>query len=142
GQRVLAQAAAGLEMRPGDLFDMFSHWLSAIRRFAFRPVRYWRMVVDDEPGLLAEWREGQVVALGWDDLGDVSGLKRAEFERRRDSLIAQYPERTKASAHAVWRFARQMNEGDRVLVADRSGLVLGMGTVAGDYYYVSEVELG
>lgn len=142
GQGALVEAAAGLEMRPGDLFDMFSHWLSAIRRFAFRPVRYWRMVVDDEPGLWAEWREGQVVAMGWDDLGDVSGLKRAEFERRRDSLIAQYPERTKASAHAVWRFARQMSEGDRVLVADRNGLVLGMGTVAGDYYYVPEVELG
>lgn len=142
GQPKLLRAAADLEMRPGDLFDMFSHWLVAIRRFPFRAVRYWRMVVDDEPGLWAEWREGQVVALGWDELGDVHGLGRAEFERRRDSLIAQFPQRSKASAQAVWRFARHMREGDRVLVADRTGLILALGTVAGDYYFVPELELG
>lgn len=142
GQPSLQRAAAQLALRPGDLFDMFSHWLGAIRRFVFRPVRYWRMVVDDEPGLWAEWREGQVVALGWDELGDVSGLGRAEFEQRRDSLIAQFPERTKAGAQAVWRFARHLGEGDRVLVVDRTGLILGLGTVAGDYYYVPEFELG
>lgn len=138
----LNQAAAQLNMRPGDLFDMFSHWLVAIRRFVFRPVRYWRMVVEDEPGLWAEWREGQIVALGWDELGDVAGLQRAEFDRRRDSLIAQFPNRTKAGAQTVWRFARHLREGDRVVVADRSGLVLGIGAIAGDYYYVPELDLG
>lgn len=142
GQAALQQEAVTLEMEAGDLFDMFCHWLVGIRRFAFRPVRYWRMALEDEPGLWAEWREGRYVALGWEELGDLAMLTRAEFERQRDSLLAQYPQRAKAGAQAVWRLARQMGEGDRVVVVDRSGLVLGIGTVAGPYYFVPELELG
>lgn len=141
-QEKLAQLAADVDMRPGDLFDLFCHWLTAIHRFAFRPQRYWRLRIDDEPGLWAAWQAGRYVAVGSEALGDVTGIPRREFNRRRDSLLAQYPTWTKAGLNLVWDFARKMHEGDQVLVVDEKGVTLGRGSITGPYFYIPEVEDG
>lgn len=141
-QEKLAQLAADVDMLPGDLFDLFCHWLVAIHRFAFRPQRYWRLRLDDEPGLWEAWQAGRYVAINGEELGDVTGIPRREFNRRRDSLLGQYPTWTKAGLNLVWDFARKMHEGDQVLVVDDAGVTLGRGTITGPYFYIAEVEDG
>ncbi|MCC6457583.1 MAG: AAA family ATPase [Caldilineaceae bacterium] len=141
-QATLQQLAQALEMRPGDLFDLFSHWLVSIRRFAFRPPAYWRLTLDDDPTLWDEWQDGGYVALGWDEMGDVGEIGQSEFQTRRDSLLDQYPTWRKRDLNQLWRFAHQLHEGDQVLVTGTQNVVLGHGTVAGPYYFVAEGGLG
>ena len=141
-QPVLQQLAGTLEIRPSDLFDLVSHWLVSIRRFAFHPTTYWRLSLDDEPTTWAEWQEGGYVALGWDELGDLDEIGQSEFHMRRDSLLEQFPTWRKYDLNQVWRLARQLHEGDQIIVTDRRNQVLGHGTVTGPYYFVSEVGLG
>jgi hypothetical protein len=68
-------------------------------------------------------------------------VRKQEFAQRRDSLIAQHPDWRKGSAEQVWRFARQLQEGDQLLV-HRGNVVLGIGTICGSYYYVPELPPG
>jgi hypothetical protein len=138
----LQQLAAALEMRPGDLFDLFSRWLVSVRHFAFHPTAYWRLTLDDDPALWFEWQEGGYVALGWDEMGDVGEVGQIEFNARRDSLLHQYANWRKSDLNQLWRFANQLHEGDRVIVTGAHNQLLGYGTIVGPYYFVSEVGLG
>ncbi|RIK35337.1 MAG: hypothetical protein DCC55_30595 [Chloroflexi bacterium] len=107
-----------------------------------RRTRYWCITLSDDEAQWAAWRVGNFVALGWDELGDVSLLKRREFEQRRTALLARLPERSKASADLVWRFAHHIQEGDRVVVIDRNRNTVGIGIVTGPYYFVPDVFKG
>ena len=138
----LQQLAHALEMRPGDLFDLFSHWLISVRHFAVHPPTHWRLTLEDDPALWTEWQEGGYVALGWDEMGDVGEVGQHEFNARRDSLIHQFPAWRKGEINQLWRFARQVHEGDKILVTGAQNRVLGYGTVVGSYYFVAEVGLG
>lgn len=136
-----APAAALANANAGDLFDLFCHWLVTVKRYAFRDVRYWSITLGDEGEQWAAWREGGFVALGWDELGDLTGVSRKEFIGHRDQLIAEYPEWSKRGLDQVWQFARQLREGDRI-VAAREGGVWGIGSIAGAYYFVPNVQNG
>ncbi|MFN8487752.1 MAG: AAA family ATPase [Caldilineaceae bacterium] len=136
-----APPAALTNTNAGDLFDLFCHWLVTVKRYAFRDLRYWRMALSEEAQQWAEWREGGFVALGWDELGDLTGVSRKEFAERRDQLLAEHPEWSKRGLDQVWQFARQLHEGDRIVVAG-DGVVVGVGSVAGAYYFVSGVQNG
>ncbi|MEZ4660022.1 MAG: AAA family ATPase [Caldilineaceae bacterium] len=125
---------------PSDAFDLFCHWLITERQFSLREPRHWAVAVGDDDWVWEEWRTGCFVALGWDELGDLSDIDRTEFQRRRDSLAAQHAHWSKRGADQAWRFARQLHEGDRVLV-QRGDVLLGMGTISGPYYYAADVPL-
>jgi MoxR-like ATPase len=113
-----------------------------VRKLRLRKIRYWRITVGTDTAQWAAWREGNFVALGWDELGDLTGLSRREFEQRRDLILTRFPERTKASADLVWLFARQLHEGDRIVVARNSQETLGVATVVGPYFFVPDVYRG
>lgn len=124
-----------------DHFSLFAHWLATVKHFSFRAQRYWVLALDADPWLWREWQEGNIIGIGWDALGDLRGINKREFATRRDSLIAQEPTGSKRGAEAVWRFARQLHEGDEVVVS-QGDQVLGVGVVTGPYYYVADVPLG
>lgn len=107
-----------------------------------RRTRYWYITLSDDEAQWQAWCAGNFVALGWDELGDVSLLRRREFEQRRTAIITRFPERSKASADLVWRFAHHIHEGDRIVVADPNQTVLGIATVTGPYYFVPDVFKG
>lgn len=129
-------------IRAGDLFERFCYWLTTVRRYSLRPSRYWLIAAGEDSWQWEEWKDGGFVALGWDELGDLADIKRAEFITRRDSLLAQYDGWTKRDMDSVWRFARQLQEGDHVAVVAAGSTVLGFGTVVGDYYYAAELPQG
>jgi len=123
------------DLRDSDLFDVFSHWLVAVKDFSFRPIRYWKIAPGENAWNWDACRDGGFIAIGWDGLGDISGLSRSEFDARRDELVAQHDNWTKAGANQVWRFARIV-EGDRVVTNHGTSEVLGIGRVVGPYYFV------
>ncbi|MCB0104692.1 MAG: AAA family ATPase [Caldilineaceae bacterium] len=133
------------QQQANDRGLLFVHWLATEKRFIFRTARYWALAVGADPWVWQEWCEGNMIAIGgpgaWDELGDLTGLTRRDFYRRRDSLIAQHAKWTKRSAEPFWRFARQMQEGDSVAVY-HDDRILGVGTLAGPYYFATDVPLG
>ena len=107
-----------------------------------RKIRYWRIALGDDPAQWTAWASGNFVAMAWDELGDLSQLRRREFDQRRSVILAHFPERTKASAEQVWHFAHRIHEGDRVVVSRDNHSVLAIGTVAGPYFFVPDVYKG
>ncbi|MCA9794907.1 MAG: hypothetical protein KC910_24030 [Candidatus Eremiobacteraeota bacterium] len=85
-----------------------------------------------------DWRDRSYVAIGWNELGDLSECSRAEFEERRAAAATGEPGMTERGMEVVWKFAHEMKPGDRVLANRGKSEVIGIGTVVGDYQYEPE----
>jgi hypothetical protein len=138
------------EARNADLFDAFSHWLVAIKKFDFtqrRPapvpeaVRYWKIAPGENASKWEACHEGRYISLGWEELGDLSGITREDFDERVDEVIASHPDWKKEGLEQVWKFIH-IHEGDRVVANKGTSEVLGIGTVTGTYYFVPDAEHG
>lgn len=134
-------------VRTDDLFNMFSHWLVSVKRFNFaesqeKNVRYWRISPGEQSWRWAEWREDGYIAMAWGELEDVSSMTRSQFEARRDELARRHYDLTKVGAEQVWKFARQLRRGDRVLVNHGTRAILGIGTISGPYTYLPDADQG
>lgn len=132
----LLDAAPG-EGRAHDLFDAFSHWLVSIRRFPFGKPQYWKVAPGESAKFWDPCVEGSFISMGWNDLGDLSNVSRQEFEERRDRLVDEQSE-TQQGLEQVWKFAKEIREGDRIVANQGTSRVLGFGTVTGPYQYVPE----
>ncbi|MDF1554526.1 MAG: AAA family ATPase [Deferrisomatales bacterium] len=129
--------------RVADLFDVFSHWLVAVKKFPFGPsTRYWKIAPGADAWNWEVWQEEDIATIGWDDLGDLSQMSRAEYEARRDEVREAHPEWTPTRLEQVWKFAKEVKEGDRIVANHGTKAVLGIGTVAGGYYFVPGMRHG
>ncbi len=104
-------------------------------------IHYWKIAPGEQARKWDEWRDNGFIGIGWEELGDVSQLSRTEFKKKRDELVAQYPDWNKGGVDQVWKFSR-IKEGDRIIANKGTTEVLGIGTVTGSYYFVSGVEYG
>jgi restriction system protein len=77
------------------------------------------------------------VAIGWPEMGDVSDLKtREQFKvRYRESYPDDSPGRVPVNAGQVYRFAREIGEGDYVLTYIKASRELLVGLADGPYEY-------
>ena len=97
--------------------------------------RFWKIAPGESAWNWDACREGGFIAIGWDELGDISGMSREEFVALRDELAAELEDWTPAGADQAWNFA-QIQEGDRIVANRGTTEILGIGTVTGSYYYV------
>lgn len=125
-----------------DVFDMFCHWMVAVKHFNFQEIQYWKIAPGADARLWGAWLEGGYASIGWDELGDLSVLSKAQFDEQRDRLIKKHEDWHKNGANQVWRFAKHIREGDIILANRGKSRVLAIGTVVGNYYYVPDVEHG
>ncbi len=137
-------------IRDADLFDMFSHWLVGVRKYfdvdgdsqpGAETTSYWKVAPGRNARRWEECRDGGFIAIGWDELGDVSGLTRTQFEEWRDELLLEHPDWNKERLDQVWTFAH-IEEGDRIVANRGTRQVLGIGTVTGPYEFVPDVRYG
>lgn len=140
----------GYGTRDSDLFDMFSHWVIAIKKFDFtqqRPkpvpgtIRYWKISPGENAFKWEDSRDDGYISVGWDEIGDVSEITREEFDERVNEVRTAHPDWTKEGMEQVWKFA-QIKEGDRIVANKGTSEVLGVGTVIGPYYFVPDTEHG
>jgi len=127
------------DLREPDVFDMFSHWVVAVKKYPLiigKGIRYWKIAPGEDAWNWEACRNGGYIAMGWDDLGDLSAMTRKEFEAKRGELVAQFDDWKKAGTEQVWKLARLIKEGDRVVANRGTAEVVGIGTVTGPYYYV------
>jgi 5-methylcytosine-specific restriction protein B len=107
------------------------------------PRRYWRVgTTDDLHHRRKYWpmmRDGDLVAIGWPGLGDLSAFSdnRESREAVKELLEEHYPGKPTAigrAASQLLKFVGGMQEGDRILAADGM-TVLGVGEISGSYQF-------
>lgn len=104
-------------------------------------IRYWKVAPGEDAWQWKDCRENGFIAMGWDEIGDVSRLSKPEFESKRSKLDSQYEGWGKVGLEQLWKFAH-IKEGDRIVANRGTTLVLGIGTVAGPYYFVHGEDFG
>ena len=135
------QSLAKKNMLNVDLFDEFSHWLVAIKDHSLSDAKYWKIAPGENAWNWDACREGGFIAIGWEEIGDISMLSRPQFKVKRDEVLKEHPDWNKVRVEQVWKFAR-IKEGDRIIANKGTTEVLGIGTVTGPYYFVEDVRHG
>ncbi len=103
--------------------------------------RFWKIAPGDDAWQWNECRDDGFIAIGWDELGDLSNLDRASFEARRAGIQQKHPDWTNEAMEQAWKFA-QIQEGDQIVANRGTTKVLGIGTVTGPYYFMPGVRHG
>lgn len=136
-----------------DIFDMFCHWLVAVKKF-FKVVdeddedkttvetRYWKIAPGEHAKYWDAWREGNYISIGWGAIGDVSQMDRPTFEKHKEEATHREKWEKGTGPTQVWKFAKEIKIGDRVVANRGFTEVVGIGTVIGPYYYVPNEDHG
>ena len=98
-------------------------------------IGHWKIAPGEGAELWEECRKEGYISIGWDDLGDLSNMTREQFEQVRDATAAKDPAFTKAGCEQVWRFAKDIKAGDRIVANKGFFVALGLGRVTGEYYF-------
>jgi 5-methylcytosine-specific restriction enzyme B len=104
-----------------------------------RPTNYWRIGTRIGENYIWEaMRDGGYAAIGWDFLGDLTGLIGPEFkESIRLKLQPHYPADARTAsrkAGEIFNFVTRIEDGDLAIAADGEQ-VLGVGRVGGPYLF-------
>ena len=130
-----------------DVFDMFCHWLVAIKKY-FRKgvvdgsgIRYWKIAPGENACKWDECREGGYIAIGWGLVGDLT-----EFENKGD-LRTKFEEIRKehkswklGGINQLWIFSKIIKTGDRIIANRGLSEVVGIGTVSGEYEFFEDSD--
>lgn len=98
--------------------------------------RYWKISAGENA---SQWEDRMgFIGLGWEALGDVSGLTEEQFQARlaEESRKHDFGEQ---GARQVWPFARDIRPGDVILANLGTRAVLGLGRVTRPYRFVEGV---
>jgi len=94
--------------------------------------KVWLIAPGEQARLWDEFRDKGIVAIGWNDLGDLQKL--GEKSEIAASVEASYPESgSKQVASMLYEFAERMKPGDLVVAKNGLYAVLGWGVVTSDY---------
>ncbi len=125
-----------------DMIDIQSFiWVCASVTKDESITRYWKIAPGENAWLWDECRTGGFIAIGWDDLGDLTDLSEEELEQRYEEISARKPDWTTGGLTQVQKFLR-IRPGDRIVANKGTTQVLGLGTVTGSYYFVPGVRHG
>ena len=107
-----------------------------------KPKHAWMVRAGNDNELADIVQEENVVAIGWSDMGDLSDLKTREAFKQR--YREAYPEasegRLNVNAGQIYRFVREIQEGDYVLTYIKASREILIG-VAGPYQYREKAYL-
>lgn len=124
-----------------ELDAPMNHAMRCLETFGC-PYRYWRVGTSDGKRPRNRWdmmRDGQFVAVGWADLGDLQELLATDDAKAGIRRLLEEKEPNTASAlsnaaRQITHFGKTIAIGDLVVAAD-GGTVLGIGQVMGEYSY-------
>ncbi len=124
-----------------------NHFTTTLNSLHGSPHRYWRVGTTLGTSGTSYWQimqEGNRVAVGWRDLGDISWVdgKAETREKLKKRLSKEYPNdprTTGRDASQIEQFVAVINEGDIVLAADGMK-ILGVGKVVGGYEFKKEFD--
>ncbi|MGC9307458.1 MAG: AAA family ATPase [Thermoplasmatota archaeon] len=126
----------------GALLQKFESVYPAFKEINAVSHRYWKIAPGENAWNWEACRDGGYIAIGWDKTGDLSSINREEFDERRDSLVASVEDYTTEGMEQLWKFAKEIKPGDYIVANQGTTRVLGIGQVAGNYYFVDNTPHG
>jgi 5-methylcytosine-specific restriction protein B len=125
-----------------------NHLTSALNKRDGNPTKYWRVGtrLSQTESIWSAMRDGNFVAIGWADLGDLTPANPDDDlkESLKLKLEPYYPGDAKTisrKAGEVRNFVQKILEGHVVLAADGQQ-ILGVGRVTGEYYFDDSDGIG
>ena len=100
-----------------------------------RGTKTWVMSLGSRGEMWEDCLRGGFVALGWDELGDLRQYADKEEIRERLQANAGVTSSKSNSTLACWQFANSIQPGDVIFAKGGATIVLGLGTVSGDYEF-------
>lgn len=100
-------------------------------------IRVWGIHTKDDSLFL----NGNVIAIGWREMGDLSALSPTR-DAFRDKYVDVYPDAKKGSigtgAGMLYRFLYEIQIGDYIVFPSKIDRMINIGKVEGDYQFVSD----
>lgn len=100
-----------------------------------RDTKYWLYAPGENAEMWKPFYKEGVMALGWDELGDLNSYKSKQQIVKRLQELGNSTGSKKNDATANDEFINHISIGDIVLVKKGRGTLLGYGEVASDYYF-------
>ena len=127
------ELAAALEQM--DLSNVTLYAKTALGDADVDTTRYWIYAPGQDAGEWEEFYQDGIMALSWDEIGDLRVYKsKAEIRRKlKEELGGDTSYRN--SAHALWQFVHEMKPGDIVFAKKGRTEVLGKGIVESEYFF-------
>ena len=99
--------------------------------------RYWSLAPGESARLWPEFRDGNFIAIGWDELGDLSRFATREEIATALSEARESDTRPIHTSLACHQFAKELQPGDKILIKKGLTQVLALGEVVSDYRHDS-----
>src|SRR5690625_220785 len=103
-------------------------------------INYWIISPGQNSRLWDQFQEENIIAIGWDYLGDVNKYESKEAVERKIAEQRADGIRPTNDTKAVWDFYRGIQIGDVIYVKEGIQKILARGVVTGDYYYNEKVS--
>ncbi|MEZ5065908.1 MAG: restriction endonuclease [bacterium] len=103
--------------------------------------RFWMVRAGGGGRLVDEFEEKGCVAANWGGVGEVGATTTADDlkEQLRKGLPNPHPAAVSNIAAMIWKFAREMAPGDKVVTYDPAKREYLLGEISGDYRYSSDI---
>jgi len=102
--------------------------------------RYWTFAAGRDGEMWDEFYSVGIMAIGWDELGDLRAYKDKEAVREKLREVWPGESSQKNNAHTCWQFTHDIKKGDIVFAKQGFTQLLGYGVVEGDYEFDSKRE--
>ncbi len=99
------------------------------------PKKYWTYSPGKDASKWAEFSKKGIMAIGWDELEDLSEYKTKEEIVKRLQELNNSDSSFKNNALANWEFANEMNVGDVVYAKKGNSEIVGRGIVTSEYIF-------
>lgn len=96
--------------------------------------KIWVIAPGENARLWDEWQRENKIAIGWDDLGDLTQYPDRESIREKLKVIMDH-DNPRNDSLACYQFGRVMKPGDTVLVKRGVYEIIGLGEITSDYIY-------
>ncbi|MFD1032480.1 AAA family ATPase [Metaplanococcus flavidus] len=100
-----------------------------------RSINYWVISPGEDSRLWDHFLAENIIALGWDYLGDLEEYDSKESVERKMTEQRSDGVRPTNDTKAVWDFYREIQTGDTVYVKEGIKKILARGVVTGEYYF-------
>ncbi len=98
-------------------------------------VHYWMFSPGDGAASWEEFYDAGIMAIGWDEIGDLSVFPSKDAMKRRMKECYDASKSYKNSAHATWQFVHDLKPGDIVFAKKGMHLIVGKGVVEAEYEF-------
>jgi len=139
---VIMQADSLEGLHLSERFDMFTHWLIAVRRPKPGKVYYWKIAPGENAFNWGYCRDNGVITMGWNAFGDLTAVDDDSFAALAETLSKEHKGYTPTGTKQLLTFANEIQPGDRIIANKGTAQILGVGTVSGDYFYQEGVDHG